>query len=375
MSSLYLGTIKAKSKRYEIHAFTKDLAWRNYAASEIADSALYADLLAGRFEVLRSGKPIFCTAVNPDPERRIEENPHDSREGTVHIVSLGKEGKIDCAVSVAVDTNQKEGGCLIGLPLENRWRPNGYPEGASLDRFRKHYLRLNYREERDIAPWEMAELYRHFKRPGEIPNILCMVSVYTGCYQLLVRDARMQDLAPTWLWLFDAIPAYFNLYRIAGAAFLRDAALEDKPRVISPGRRDLEARRTSGASSIYYRGECVSRNVKVPIPSKGESGLRFDLEDVPFLDGLVDLRRIERAITGDPEYLSLGEFEGLDRHVKIRLRLALAVMAREAFREDCALSALARFLNQLAFQKLGVDSWEFDIPRPSQDAMERLSHS
>jgi integrase len=54
--------------------------------------------------------------------------------GTTLILRLGQEGKIDCAVSVAVDTKRKEGGCLIGVPLENRWRPNGYPEGASLDR-------------------------------------------------------------------------------------------------------------------------------------------------------------------------------------------------------------------------------------------------
>lgn len=137
MPSLYLGKIGGKKTTFEIHALTNGLPFRNYPASSISDSQLYYKLLNGRYKTLEKGRAIYCTAVNPIPDKRIEENPHDSREGTVHIIAVGKDGCIECGLSVAVDLCEKDGGQPIGLPLENVWKRNGFPEGASLDPFRK----------------------------------------------------------------------------------------------------------------------------------------------------------------------------------------------------------------------------------------------
>ena len=122
MASLYLGRIGAKEQMYEIHALTKDLPFREYRASEIADSDLFQNLIEGRYRLLESGRAIYCTAVYPDTKNKIETNPHDSREGAVHIVAVDKNGDIECAVSVAVDVGNKDEGADIGLPLENRWK-------------------------------------------------------------------------------------------------------------------------------------------------------------------------------------------------------------------------------------------------------------
>ena len=164
MTSLFLGTIGSRNSDYEVHALTKDLPFREFNKSSISDAALYNKLIQGRFQLLAGERPIYCKAINPDTEKKIEENPHDTREGTVHIVAVDQNGDIECALSAAVDTGAKDGGNLIGLPLENRWNPNGYHEGASLDTFRKRYLKSLYGKNRSINPWEMVELYRHYKK-------------------------------------------------------------------------------------------------------------------------------------------------------------------------------------------------------------------
>ena len=159
MPSLFLGNIGGTYGSYEIHALTNDLPFREYRASEIADSDLFQNLIEGRYRLLESGRAIYCTAVHPDSKNKIEANPHDSREGTVHIVAVDNNGDIECAVSLAVDVGDKDKGADIGLPLENRWKKNAFPEGASLDPFREKYLSSIYGIERKILPWEMAELY------------------------------------------------------------------------------------------------------------------------------------------------------------------------------------------------------------------------
>lgn len=128
LPSLYLGSIGGKTEIYEIHVLTKDLPFREYSSSQIADHKLFHDIVTERFNVLKNGKPIFCTAVNPIIEKGVEINPHDDRDGTIHFVCLNEGGKIVCCLSVAVDTQEKEHGEIIGLPLENRWKANGYPQ-------------------------------------------------------------------------------------------------------------------------------------------------------------------------------------------------------------------------------------------------------
>ena len=165
MSSLFLGSIDEGHRSYEIHAFTKDMPFRNYTSSQIADIDLYEELVEKRFMVLELGKPIYCTAINPDLENRKEENPHDAREGTVHIAAIDPEIGIVAGLSIAVEINGKDDGREIGLPLENKWRHNCFPEGQDLTEFKKSFLRKNYSKDSNIQPWEMAELYRHFKLP------------------------------------------------------------------------------------------------------------------------------------------------------------------------------------------------------------------
>lgn len=144
MSSLFLGKIGG----YEIHALTKNLPFREFTSSEIADHTLFNEIQSERYKLLASGKPIYCTAIHLDHEKEIETNPHDVREGTIHIVSLNEKGKIECGLSVAVDTGTQDNGDIVGVPLENIWKKNGYPEGARLDLFRKRYLRCHYGRER-----------------------------------------------------------------------------------------------------------------------------------------------------------------------------------------------------------------------------------
>ena len=157
MSSLYLGNISDSNTTYHIHAFTNGLPFREYSTSEISDSSLFYKMLRGRYEVLASGKPIYCTAVNPDIEKQQEYNPHDDRPGTIHIAALDKRNqRMACVISVAVDTGERDHGEPIGLPLENRWRKGMYPEGASLDPFRECYFHSRGDSKQPLKPFQMA---------------------------------------------------------------------------------------------------------------------------------------------------------------------------------------------------------------------------
>ena len=86
--SLYLGTIGNKVNRYKIEAFTKNLRFGSFSAPDIGDPGLYSKMLGERFKSLQLGRTIYCTAVHPDVVRRIEDNPHDARPGTVHVAAI-----------------------------------------------------------------------------------------------------------------------------------------------------------------------------------------------------------------------------------------------------------------------------------------------
>lgn len=355
MPSLYLGKI-GKYDTYEIHAVTKDLPFREFGAAEIADTALFREILVERYRLLESGKPIYCTAIRPEHKERIERNPHDERAGTVHIVALNRQGRIVCALSVAVDIGAKDRGSPIGLPLENRWRCNGYPEGANQDRFRELYLPRNYLQQRSLAVWEMAELYRHFRSALNRGDLTARIGLYTGCYHLLVREAVKKGLTPTWIWVFDAIPSYFDLYRWAGLAVLRDMTVGNPTRWLSPHSRALH----QSEGILTYRGEEISRNVGVPIPCRESGTIRFPVREIPFLDGVIDLRRVESLIGSSPVTLSPAGLAGFDWADIVNARMGLTITGWRCYEERHGRHAISNLINRIAMKTICPAGWDFN---------------
>jgi hypothetical protein len=357
MTSLYLGKVTSRDKPYEIHAVTKDVGFREYNTSEIADNNLYQKILEGRFEVLESGKPIFCTAINPDYEKKIEENPHDSREGTVHIIAISQTGEIAASLSVAVDLGQKHNGKFIGVPLENAWKQNGYSIGASLDKFRKKYLRYMYDKDKDIRPWEMAELYRHYKKTPR-GDIAPRLGLYAGWYHLGVREARKKGKIPTSLWVFDAIPQYFNLYKLIGKAVLRDFVTKNPSRSLSPKSQQLESQQINGYEEVFCCGEKISRLLKVLMPVQGTK--EWTHEDVPFLDGVVDMNRLENDIEKGAILTSYKGRNGFSIDDKIKMRIGAGVAAQRAFETHHPNNIFSKAINQIALKQIGASEWNFN---------------
>jgi len=355
MSSLYLGKIGNKAI-YEIHALTKDLPFREFPASTIADGALFQKIISERYRLLESGKPIYCTAVNPDMEKKVELNPHDERPGTVHFVAIDRTGDVAYALSVAVDTGERCDGQYIGLPLENRWKHNGYPEGASLDRFREKYLRLNYQRYRGFDAWEMAELYRHFRVASQGNDIAARTGLYTGCYHLLVREAIKKCIRPSWIWVFDAVPPYFDLYRWVGLAALRDMTVEDVPRWISPSSR--ATKKSEGA--LKYGGDIISRTVRVPMPKREDKSLLLQPRDVQFLDGVIDLYRIESRIFHSPVSLSPVKLKGFGLGDKFRMRVGLTITGKRCYEDSHLHHPISNLLNQWSLKMICPSAWNFN---------------
>ena len=313
MPSLYLGKIGGKKGVYEVHAFTYKNPFRWLKVSEISDSGLFQKLLEERYKILEEGRVIYCSAVQPDVKRKIEYNPHDYREGTVHIVSLDGNGGIVSGMSVAADIDER------GLPMENKWKPNGYPQGTNLDEFREKYLRFNYGENRNVEPWEMAEIYRRFLIKSHKGNKPSTLGMYTGFYHLSSREPNKKGETPTYLWVFDAILPYFNLNRLVGSVLL-NPAIENPPRLISPKMKDIKMEDIN-SKALFYKGEKISRNAKVPYPYKENNELKFKMEDIPFLDGLSDVRRLKKAIRKSPVLLSPIDYKGLNWKDKIYFRM------------------------------------------------------
>jgi|GEM_PF-2751165 len=355
MASLYLGQIGGKAI-YEIHAITKNLPFRECPASTIADESLFRKIQEERYRLLVNGKAIYCTAVNPDMGQKIETSPHDERSGTVHFAAVDSKGNIACALSVAVDTGEHDNDDMIGLPLENRWQSNGFPVGNSLDRFRHQYLRLNYNRTRSVAPWEMAELYRHFRGAQQGNDLAPRIGIYTGCYHLLVREAIKRQITPTWLWVFDAIPSYFDLYRWVGLVVLRDMTVEDRPRWLSPPSTAMKRTKTG---ALQYHGEDVSRSIQVPMPRKGNS-LTVELADVHFLDGVIDMSRIESRIFQSPVSLSPVKLKGFGLRDTFKMRVGLAITGLRCFQDSHPANSISNMINQWSLKRICPLGWDFN---------------
>jgi hypothetical protein len=355
MSSLYLGKIGGKKGVYEVHAFTYKNPFRWLKVSEISDSGLFQKLLEVRYKILEEGRVIYCSAVQPDVKRKIESNPHDYREGTVHLVSLDWNGGIVCGQSFAIDIDER------GLPMENRWKPNGYPQGVSLDLFREKYIRLNYGEQRNVKPWEMAESYRLFRIKSHEDNKPARLGMHTGAYHLLSREPNKKSETPTYLWVFDAIPPYFNLNRLLGSVLI-EPAIENPPRLVSPSMKEIKIQGMNG-DALFYKNEKISRNVKVPYPYKENDELRFEIRDVPFLDGVADIRRLEKAIRKSPVFLSPIKYEGFNWIDKIYLRMFSGIVGRRAFNDiddNPVINYIYRLINTMARRLTSSKIWEFN---------------
>ncbi|MCK5147320.1 hypothetical protein KAR48_11225 [bacterium] len=333
MASLYLGRISSAMHSYEVHAFTQYYGFRGYRPTEISDAKLYLKLIKTRYQLMEMGSCIYCTAVNPNKIKKIECNPHDSREGTVHIVALNEDGVIQSGISVSVDTGEMAQGSPIGLPLENKWEYNGFPAGSDLDPFREKYSSLN-NDKPVVQPWKMAELYRHFNRISKDSSLISRLGLYAGCYHLLVREARNRAEMPTTLWVFDAILQYYELYRFAGIAVLRDMTIGKRPIFVSPSKQQIEKKCVAGKTDLYYNQKKISRQIIVPRPIRKNGVLHFKNQSTPFIDGLVDLDIVERFIRKDPYFLFLKNIQGFSLKDRLKLRAGMALLAKRAYEKD-----------------------------------------
>ena len=334
MSSLYLGTIGGQQTTYEIHAFTNNLPFREFSVSRVSDAALFRTMLHERYRLLKSGVPIYCTAINVLEENEEEYNPHDDRPGTIHFAAIDMEDRgISCVVSVAVDIGDKDKGDFIGLPLENRWRQNGYPQGASLDHFRDKYLKLNHAVQAGIGPWQMGEAYRHFKTITAKSDLVSRIGVYTGVHHLLMRVAGRKGVETTFISVFDCVAKYFQLYRLGGAVVLRDPTIESPPRHVSPGPKDLTEEDFRGTKSIVYNGQIVSRVVKVPQPYEDNGVVTLRMQEVPFMDCMQDLRKVVDAIIESPLLLAPLRCHGMSEEDMQPLRLMTSVVCKSYYEE------------------------------------------
>lgn len=361
MASLYLGKIGDGQQNYEVHAFTPGLAFREYKVSEVSDVQLFQKLLQSRYRLFEEGRSIYCTAVNPDVIEKTESSPHDTREGCIHLASIDSSGEIACGLSIAVDTGEKKGGKPIGLPLENRWKPGSYPEGVNLDPFRERYPRTQWGSNRTLRPWEMAECYRHFKSSLVSNDLNCRLGLYAAGYHLLVRNARATGKQITPIMVFDAIPEYFTLYKWAGCASLRDPTIAEQPEWLAPGYNKLIRRQEGSTETLYYKGQPISRTVPVPIARVDEEKLSFSREEVPFLDGVVDLLKLERFANRFPYLMAIRGIKGFSLGDRIKLLLGLNIVGRKYILEEAQTGNkfIQRQINRYACSTLRTQVWDF----------------
>ena len=293
-------------------------------------------------------------------ENRQKYNPHDDRPGTFHCVCLDSgTGKIVSGLSVAIDIGDCEKGEPIGLPLENRWGESIYPVGPSLDPFRERYLRLNFDCDRNIAPWDMAEIYRHFKCFGSLKSgIVPRLAVYNAAYHLLAREARRNEVKPTAIVVIECVPQLFQLYRFAAAAVLRDATIEKTPRFISPGREHLVETIVDGKKAIAYNGKIISRNMRSLVAVADKEELAFRMEDIPVMDGLINIDMIERAIKESPLDLSPIAYDAMSESDIGMLRTSLAIIGKHVYDEYHGDNEVVNTWAQES-RKLLTEEWDF----------------
>jgi hypothetical protein len=202
----------------------------------------------------------------------------------------------------------------------------------------------------------MAELYRHFRVATQGNDITARIGSYTGCYHLLVREAVKKCITPTWIWVFDAIPSYFDLYRWAGWASLRDMTVEDTPRWVSPCSKSVKKTK----ESLQYCGEVISRDVRVPIPQQENDLLTFKMTNVHFLDGVIDIRRIESRIFNSPVSLSPVKLGGFNWGDKFKARISQTITSRRCYEDSHPNHPISNLLNRLFLKMICPSAWDFN---------------
>ncbi|MBN2102160.1 MAG: hypothetical protein JW716_04785 [Candidatus Aenigmarchaeota archaeon] len=310
-------------------------------AGQYQDAAMCQEIYKSRFSVQTGSSekkvgpaPMYCTAVTPDFEKKVERGPHDER--AIHVASVNKHGKILYALSLAVDNGETHHGARIGVPLENRYKsplmPDGsgqsYEESASLDAFREKYARLNEGSNAPVADGRVVELFRHHQNtamkttlaefahlPKEQRREAVKRSVmidfgdrlmtYGAAFKVLCTDPVARGQQPADLWVWDAIPNYAKMYAVVGGVF-RDFTLKQNGNgggIYLPTRMTLikedKAMDPDGAKPWKLRKDIaatinggspiqVSRNLQIFHPDKdyAQTG-RGVIEKDPMLDGLV----------------------------------------------------------------------------------------
>ncbi|MBN2098964.1 MAG: hypothetical protein JW753_05135 [Dehalococcoidia bacterium] len=154
------------------------------------------------------------------------------------------------------------------------------------------------------------------------------------------------------------MPKFFHLYRLAGAAVLREPTIQIPPHHISPNINDLEDGIVDNTSCIMYRGESISRSVRVPVPYEDITGLQFKMEDVPFMDGVVDILKLEDAVIQSPEQLASVRYEGMTEEDMGMLRIAISVLGRRHY-EDYYSNDPVVFARSAELRKYLATSWDF----------------
>lgn len=116
------------------------------------------------------------------------------------------------------------------------------------------------------------------------------------------------------------------------------------------------------SKALFYKGEKISRNVKVPYPYKENNELKFNIRDVPFLDGVVDTCRLEKAIMKSPVLLSPIDYEGFNWKDKLYLRMVSSILARRVFEDfdgNIVVNSINKLANRLARWVTGSKIWDF----------------
>ncbi len=167
------------------------------------------------------------------------------------------------------------------------------------------------------------------------------MAVYKGALNFLVSEQQKRGKVPTWIWVFDTIPDYFNLYKLVGAAALRDGTISDSPKWISPGPKDIQV----VENIAKYGSQKISRLVEIPFPIRRNGKLSFEKKPVPFLDGVVDTFRARKAVFNTPITLRGMHNRGFSLSDRVKLRIGMSIVSQCFFNEIKGKSSISKLID------------------------------
>jgi hypothetical protein len=334
----------------ELHVFTENGHYKDIFLSRMLHEMRY-DVLA------RTRKPIFCTAVCPDHSHERESNPHDALPSTKHFVAINsRTGDLEYALSAARYSSE------FGVPLENRYKRNGYPEGASLDRFKSKYLFQSYGIDKDIEPARIVEIYRHIRNPRSSVRgkkaLGARLGVYLAAYQELVRFAFEAGKMPADLWVWDAIPPYADKYAYVGGIY-RDIVVRTGRYVPTWKSKKIIEKSVGGAKHCYLANEQVTRSVPVlfpPLDGSFSDVNKGEIKPVGMVDGLIDIKRNELMVKKHPYLFAERKSHGFGQ--RMGERLAMSLVARRAYLDHHPQNISCRFIEFAVDILWGTRPWK-----------------